>query len=159
SAVAKAPRLPDARDGALPLPSEAPLPIWVNTCWTTLRIKSSVICMADTVALLSLTCRSLSCRVGGTHRIPRPRIGGFHPPYETDLPGILPRREDHPAADVHGVDQPDYHRIDWELLGLGRQSRTRALADQDHLVDARAQRVDHDERAPGRHEPAPLLLV
>ncbi len=51
SAVAKAPRLPDARDGALPLPSEAPFPIWESTSWTTLRMMSSVICMADTVAL------------------------------------------------------------------------------------------------------------
>ena len=37
--------------GALPLPSATPLPIWARTSWITLRMMSSVICMADTVAL------------------------------------------------------------------------------------------------------------
>ncbi len=144
---------------ALPLPSEAPLPIWDSTSWTTLRMRSSVICMADTVALMSLIV--VRCCEAWRHHV-------SGPPHrfvwiirsERPIPVTCStRREDHPAADVHGVDQADHHRVDRQFLGLGRQPGARALADQDHLVDARAQRVDHDERAAGRHEPVALLVV
>ena len=57
-------------------------------------------------------------------------------------------REDRLAADVDRVDQADHHRVDRQLLGLGREPGARPLADQDHLVEPRAQRVDHHERPP-----------
>ena len=78
-------RLPDAREGALPLLGAAPLPIWVNTSWTTLRMMSSVICMADTVALRKSKRRS-QCP-GGTLDLARPTIDRFVP-----VGLLIPRR-------------------------------------------------------------------
>src|SRR5262249_40413535 len=98
SAVAKQPRLPAAR--GLPLDGTAPLPICDSTCWTTLRIRSSVICMADTVAL----------------RVPTPLLVSLA---RLGLLGLAARREDDPTADVDRVDQADHHGVDRELLGLG----------------------------------------
>ena len=74
-------------------------------------------------------------------------------------PGVSTSGENHLALDVDGIHQSDYHRVDRQLFGFGRQAGARALADQNHFVDPRTEGVDCNKRPPGRHETVARLLV
>ncbi len=147
----KTPRLPDGRDWALPLASDGPvahlgqdlLDHVADEIFGHLHGWHRCVLKMARRFTESIGCRSIAASVGRRNRRAHRRA----------RPLTLPLRgEDHLAAEVDRVDQADHHGVDRQLFGFGRQPGARALADQDHLVDARAQRVDHDERAAGRHQ-------
>src|SRR5689334_5818831 len=68
-------------------------------------------------------------------------------------------RKDHLIFDVHAIDDADDGGIDRQFIRFGRQAGTRSLNDQDHLALAGSNRINHDERAPGCHEPVALCRI